>query len=44
MQVCGPFPDQLMRCAEMIEGTCAVDFIDLNVSYLWTGLTGRLGG
>ena len=31
VQICGPHPDIVARTAELIEDTCQVDFIDINM-------------
>ncbi|GAB4813299.1 hypothetical protein N2152v2_000345 [Parachlorella kessleri] len=30
VQVCGGFPDSMARCAQLIDDTCQVDFVDIN--------------
>jgi tRNA-dihydrouridine synthase 3 len=30
VQLCGGYPDAMARCAQLIEETCTVDFVDLN--------------
>ncbi len=30
VQVCGGFPDTMTRCAQLLNDTCEVDFVDVN--------------
>lgn len=31
VQLCGSYPDQMLRCTEMLNRECSIDFIDINM-------------
>ena len=31
MQICGAYPDSMVRCAHLLEDNITVDFVDINM-------------